>query len=82
MPGLFSVSNGSLATEHTIDRAMDTTSLPGGRGNAQVHINKVRTILFQLHRAQLILTDGDYYNDINEGYLSCYYHSFYFLLPF
>ena len=72
MPSLFSVSNGPIATEDTTDRAKDTTSLPGGRRNAQVHIDKVRTILFHLHRDKLILTDDDCYDNINEGYLSCY----------
>ena len=54
-----------MATEHTTDK--DTTSLPVGRRNAQLHIwlQKVSTILFNLHRAKLILTDNTDDDDNN-----------------
>ena len=56
---LFSVSNGTIATAHTTDIDKDTTSLPGGQRNAQININEVCTILFHLHRTNLVLTDDD-----------------------
>ena len=55
---MLSVSNGTLATEHTTDRAKDTF-LPGGQRNVQINLNKVCTILFHLSHSKLILTDDD-----------------------
>ena len=59
MTALFSVSSGTIATEHTTDIAKDTTSLPGGRATAQLLIHYVCTILFHLLRTNLVLTDDD-----------------------
>ena len=76
----FLLSNGTIATEHTTDIAKDTTSLPGGRATAQLHIHNVCTILFHLHHTNLVLTDDDDdddYDNNNEEYVACYYYLFY-----
>ena len=73
------VSNETLATEHTTDRAKDT-SLPRVQRNAQINLNRVCTIPFHLSHSKLILTDDgdDDDDDDNEGCSSRGYNSFAF----
>ena len=69
-----------MATVYTTDRAKGTTSLPVGRRH--VNVENVRTILFYLHRAKLILTDDDDDDDDDKIIIKDIHHAILILFFF